>query len=112
MKAMVTGGQLMQAIDFDGRSAGELCGCMERTLIAGGNLKRVMAQVMKTFSGLPAAAQERQAYASDAHAAAMEEEAKAAAALEEIKAARAHARLTIEIWRILDASYRAVSVCP
>ena len=54
---------------------------MERALIAEGNLMHVKAQVMKTFSELPITAQEREAYASEAYAAAMEEEAKAAAAL-------------------------------
>lgn len=81
---------------------------MERALIAEGNLKRVKAQVMKTFRALPVTAQEREAYASKSYAAAVEEEAKAAAALEEVKAARAHARLTIDIWRTLEASHRVV----
>ena len=45
---MVTDRQLMQAVDFDGRSAADLRACMERALIAEGNLKRVKAQVMKT----------------------------------------------------------------
>jgi len=111
-KAMVTDRQLMQAVDFDGCSSGEFRACMQRALIAQGNLKRVKAQVMKTFGDLPVTAQEREAYASEAYAAAMEEEAKAAAALEEIKAARAHARLTIDIWRTLEASHRVVSTYP
>jgi hypothetical protein len=102
----------MQAVDFDGRSSGGLRACMQRALIAQGYLKRVKAQVMKTFGDLPVTAQEREAYASEAYAAAMEEEAKAAAALEEIKAARAHARLTIDIWRTLEASHRVVSKYP
>jgi hypothetical protein len=111
-KAIVTDSQLMQAIAFDGRSSTELRACMERALIAEGKLKRVKAQVMKTFGDLPVTAQEREAYASEAYAAAMEEEAKAAAALEEIKAARAHARLTIDVWRALEASRSVVSTYP
>ncbi len=87
-KATLTDIELMRAVDFDGRSASDLRARMERALIAEGNLKRVKAQVMKTFSDLPITAQEREAYASEAYAAAMEEEAKAAAALEEIKGAR------------------------
>ncbi len=109
-KATVTDRELMLAIEFDGRSASELRTRTERALIAEGNLKRVKAQMMKTFSGLPITAQEREAYASEASA--MEEEAKAAAALEEIKAARAHARLTIDVWRTLEASHRVVSTYP
>ncbi len=111
-KAMVSDRQLMQAIDFDGRSAAELRACIERALIAEGNVKRVKAREMKNFSDLPLAAQEREAYASDAYAAALAEEARAAAALEEVKAARAHARLTIDIWRTLEASHRIVSSYP
>lgn len=108
----MTDRELMLAIEFDGRSASELRACVERALIAEGNLKRVKAQMMKTCSGLPVTAQEREAYASEAYAVAMEEAAKAAAALEEIKAARAHARLTIDVWRTLEASYRIVSTYP
>ena len=111
-KAMVTGGHLMQAVDFDGRSAGELRSRIERALIANANVKRVKAIEMKNFSDLAIAAQEREAYASEAYAAAMEVEAKAEAALKEIKAARTHARLTIDIWRILEASHRIVSSYP
>jgi hypothetical protein len=48
----------------------------------------------------------------ESYATAVEEEAKAAAALEEIKAARAHAGLTIDIWRRLEASRRVVSKYP
>jgi hypothetical protein len=35
---------------------------LERALITDGNLKRVKAQVMKTFNDLPVTAQEREAY--------------------------------------------------
>jgi hypothetical protein len=84
-KAIVTDSQLMQAIAFDGHSSAELRACLERALIAEGKLKRFKAQVMKTFSDPPVTAQEGEAYASEAYAAAMDEEAKAAAALEEIK---------------------------
>ena len=109
---MVTDRQLMQAIDFDRHSAAELRACMERAGIAEGNLKRVKALEMKKHGDLSITAQEREAYASEAYAAAMEEEARAAAALEEMKAARAHARLTIDIWRTLEASHRIVSSYP
>ena len=85
---------------------------MVSALIAEGNLRRVKAQVMKTFGELPMTAQESEAYASEFYAAAVEEEAKAAAALEEIKAVRAHTRLTIDIWRRLEASHRVVSKYP
>ena len=57
-------------------------------------------------------AQEREAYASVSYAAAVAEETKAAAAQEEIKAAWANARLTIDIWRTLEASHRVVSTYP
>ena len=61
----MTDSQVMRAIAFDGRSSAELRVCMERALIAEGNLKRVKAQVLKTFSGLPVTAQKREAYASE-----------------------------------------------
>jgi hypothetical protein len=111
-KAMVTDRQLMNAIDFDGRSAAELRVLIERALIAEGKVRRVKALAMKAASDLTVAAQEREAYASEAYAEAVAEEARAAAALEELKAARAHARLTIDIWRTLEASHRMVSSYP
>lgn len=110
--ATVTGRQPMQAIGFDGKSAAELRVCMERAAIAEGNLKRVKALEMKKHGNLPITAQEREAYASEACAVAMEEAARAAAALKEVKAARAHARLTIDIWRTLEASHRFVGSYP
>jgi nucleoid-associated protein YgaU len=111
-KAMVTDRQLMNAINFDGKSAAELRARIERALIAEGKVRRVKALAMKAVSDLPIAAQEREAYASEAYAEAVAEEASAAAALEELKAARAHARLTIDIWRTLEASHRVVSSYP
>jgi hypothetical protein len=109
---MISDMQLMSAIDFDGRSAAELRLCIERALAAEGNVKHVKAIEMKKVSTLPIAAQEREAFASDAYVAAMVEEAKASAALEELKAARSHARLTIDIWRSLEASHRVISQYP
>jgi hypothetical protein len=109
---MISDNKLLSAIEFDGASAGELRACTERALIAEGNLKRVKALEMKKYDHLPLSAQEREAYASEAYEAAMVEEAKATASLEQIKAARAHARLTIEIWRVIESSYRAVSRYP
>jgi hypothetical protein len=109
---MISDTQLLSAIEFDGASAGELRTCIERALIAEGNLKRVKAMEMRKHDHLPLGAQEREAYASEAYEAAMIEEARAAAALEYIKAARAHARLTIEIWRSMESLHRAVSRYP
>lgn len=57
----MTDSQLAPAIAFDGRSSPGLRACLERALIAEGNLKRVKAQVMKTVSDLPVTAQEREA---------------------------------------------------
>jgi hypothetical protein len=109
---MIPDHQLLSAIEFDATSAIELRNCVERALVAEGNLKRVKALEMRKYDHLPLSAQEREAYASEAYEAAMIEEAKATAALEQLKAARSHARLTIEIWRTLENSHRAVSRYP
>ncbi len=109
---MISDRQLLSSIEFDGKSAAELRVRMEHALVAEGNLKRAKALEMKKFDQLPIAAQEREAYASEAYAVAVIEQARAAAALEELKAARAHARLTIEIWRTLETSHRAISRFP
>lgn len=104
--------QLMRAIEFDGTSAAALGACIQRAALAEGQLKRVKALEMKKVDHLPLAAQEREAYASGAYEAAMIEDAQATAALEELKAARAHARLTVEIWRTFESSHRAIARYP
>jgi hypothetical protein len=109
---IVTDRQLMEAIDFDRLSAERLRACVERAMLAEGGLKRSKALEMQKHVHLPLGAQEREAYASDTFALALAEEAAAAAELEEVKARRSHARLTIDIWRVLETSYRSVSQYP
>jgi hypothetical protein len=110
--ALISDRQFVAALKFDSSSIDELSACVARSLRAEGAVKRVKALEMQKVAHLPLAAQEREAFASDAWHEAMLEEAAAAAALEQVKAARAHARLTIEIWRSMEGSYRTISRFP
>ena len=75
---------------------------MVSALIAEGSLRRVKAQVMKTFGELPMTAQESEAYASEflRHRCGGRGEGSRPR-LKRSRQARAHARLTIDIWRRL-----------
>lgn len=109
---MITDREVADAIRFDGHSAASLAAAIEAAMMASARLKHVKATQMKRHLHLPLAAQEREAYASEAFLEASLAEAKAAATLEELKAARAHARLCIDIWKAIEQSHRAVSRYP
>jgi len=102
--------QVMAAVDFDRTSCATLASRVEASILADGQLKRVKAVEMRKHDQLPLAAQEREAHASKAYRDAVANYAKAMAALEDIKAARAHARLTIDIWKALEASHRSIAL--
>ena len=106
----ITDPQVMAAIDFDRTSGATLASCIETSILAEGQLKRIKALEMRKHDRLPLAAQEREAHASKAYRNAVANYAKAMADLEDIKAARAHARLTIDIWKTLEASHRSVAL--
>lgn len=73
-------------------------------------LKHTKAVVMKTHAELPVSAQEREAMASDAFKAAIENAANTAAEYEKLKALREAAALRIEVWRSASANYRAMKL--
>lgn len=72
-------------------------------------IKHIEALEMKKHNGLSAAAQEREARASEAYLKALEADALAAASLSELLARIDSAKLTIDVWRTESASERAAA---
>jgi len=70
-------------------------------------LRVVKSLAMKTSGQNSAAAQEREAYASDQYQAAVHELAEAAGEYEKLRALRESAKAQIEYWRSLNANQRA-----
>jgi hypothetical protein len=75
-------------------------------LMAERNLKRVKALAMKASSETSAAAQEREAYASDQYKAAMDAEWKATVEFETLKAEREGLAMRVDFWRSVNARQR------
>lgn len=70
-------------------------------------LKVVKSLEMKRFNQLPITGQEREAYASEAYKAAIDEDASASSALIALRASIDAAKITIDIWRTESATERA-----
>ncbi len=70
-------------------------------------LRVVKAMAMKASDERSAAAQEREAYASEQYIAAVEAAAEAAGAYEKLRAGRDAATAQIDYWRSLNANQRA-----
>ncbi|MFV1798214.1 hypothetical protein [Phaeobacter sp. Ay1a-4a] len=77
-------------------------------LVRAENMLRVTKSISMKHSGeKSAAAQEREAYASDQYLAAVNELADVAGAFEKLRALREAAKMQIEYWRSLNANQRA-----
>jgi hypothetical protein len=70
-------------------------------------LRAVKSLEMKRFNQLPIAGQEREAYASEAYKAAIDEDASASAALISLRASIDAAKITVDIYRTEKATERA-----
>jgi hypothetical protein len=73
-------------------------------------LKHAKAISMALHKELPVSAQEREAYASAAYLEAIKNASEAAAEYETLKAMREAAALKIEVWRSMNANYRAMKI--
>lgn len=69
-------------------------------------LRHVKAIAMKVSGESAVSAQEREAYASDAYAAAIEEVFQATLEAEKLKAAREAACVRVDLWRSFNANMR------
>lgn len=96
-----------KAVDYLLTSAKALGEATARAVSAEHLRKHIWALEMKKHNG-PVSAQEREAYASEAYKAAVDEEAIAAAELIVIKAKRDAAKMRIETWRSQQANARDI----
>jgi hypothetical protein len=99
---------VQRALDFLTRSAMEIGKLTEQAILAERLSKHVKALEMKRCAEVSAAAQEREAMASQAYLEAITREAVAAGELAKVKALREAASARIEAWRSAGANYRAM----
>jgi len=101
---------LEKALDFLRDSAGRMGDAKAETVRRSHMLKHTKALVMKRFNELSAAAQTREAEASDEYLIALEADAVAAGEYEKLRSLREAAALKIEAWRSEQANYRAMKI--
>lgn len=107
---IVTDAEVEKALDFLRDSASELGDAAASVTRAERMTKHVKALSMKASGEKSAAAQEREAYASDKYLDAIENEFKAVKRLAELRALREAAAMKIEAWRTASSNYRAMKV--
>lgn len=110
MPVIVTDESVERALDWLRDNADEIAEAKRQAVKYDHMLKHTKAVVMKSHAELPVSAQEREAMASDAFKAAIENAANAAAEYEKLKALREAAALRIEVWRSASANYRAMKI--
>jgi hypothetical protein len=98
-----------KALDWLRDNAADLGRITEQAILASAMVKHVKAIEMKRHEGT-AAAQEREALASQAYLDAILHEAKAAGTLATAKALREAAAAKIEVWRSAGANYRSMKI--
>lgn len=106
---MIPISKIEQAIDWLIDNVDEIGKAKERLVKAGYMLKHIKALEMKRYNEQSAAAQEREAYASQRFLEALTEEAVAAGEYEKIKARREVEIVKIDVWRTQEASYRGMA---
>ena len=106
---IVTDDELEKALSWLRDNANEIGEAKRRMVLANNMLRHIKALEMKKHDG-SAAAQEREAYASDAYKRALYEDAVAAGEYEKMKALREAAALKIETWRSEQANYRSMKI--
>jgi hypothetical protein len=84
-----------------------LHGAVYRARKAESMLKHIKSLEMKRFNQLAVSGQEREAYASDAYKAALEEDAQAAAELTVLRSKIDAAKTVVDVWRTESATERA-----
>ena len=106
---IVTDQELEKALDWLRDSANDVGEAKRRSVLASNMLRHIKALEMKKHDG-SAAAQEREAYASDAYKRALYEDAVAAGEYEKMKALREAAALKIQAWQTESANYRSMKI--
>ena len=107
---LVSDADVEKALDFLRDNAREIGEAKREAVKADHMLKHIRAIAMKHSGESSAAAQEREALASDLYIKAIEAAANAAGVYEQMKALREAAALKIETWRSASANYRAMRI--
>jgi hypothetical protein len=96
-----------KAVEYMISTAGKLGTAKAEAVRAEAMLRHIKALGMKSSDEKSAAAQEREAYASDAYLVAIDDLFAATRDAETLKAEREAAQATIEFWRSVNASQNA-----
>lgn len=107
--SIVTDDEVEKALDWLRDNAKEIGDATEKARFAESMTKHVLAIEMKRHDG-SAAAQEREARASEKYLEAITDDAKATGALATMRALREAAALKIEVWRSQSANYRSMKI--
>jgi hypothetical protein len=107
---LVTDAEVDAALDWLRDNAKTIGQAKREAVKADHMLKHTKALAMKQHATLPVTAQEREAYASEQYAAAIDRTANAAGVFEEMKSMREAAALKIEVYRSASANYRAMKL--
>lgn len=107
---LVSDANVERALDFLRDNAQEIGEAKREAVKADHMLKHIRAVAMKHSGEGSAAAQEREALASDLYLTAIDKAADAAGVYEQMKALREAAALKIETWRSASANYRAMRI--
>ena len=109
-ETIVTEDSVQKALDYLRDSAHEIGQLTTDARFAESWVKVVKAVAMKHSGEPSAAAQEREALASEEVKAAFKEEARTAGELAKAKALREAAAMRIEVWRSEQANYRSMKI--
>lgn len=107
---IVTDDEVEKALDWLRDNASDMGEARRLAVKSDHMLKHIRALAMKNSGENSAAAQEREALASDLYLKAIEATASAAGELERMRALREAAALKIETWRSEQANYRAMKI--
>lgn len=110
MTNLVSDADVEKALDWLRDNAPAIGEAKREAVRAEHMLKHTKAMAMKLAGETSAAAQEREAFASEQYVAAIDRTANAAGKYEEMKALREAAALKIETWRSASANYRAMKI--
>lgn len=106
---LVSDSEVGKALDFLRDNAKDIGDAVEAATTASHMVKHIKALEMKRHEG-SAAAQEREAVASDVYMNACLADAKAEGVVQYMKALREAAALKIEVWRSQSANYRSMKI--
>lgn len=107
---LVSDSSVEKALDYLRDNAEAIGEAVREAKLRESMVKVVLAHMMKGHPDMSAAAQEREARASEDYLEAIQAEAKAAGDLAKMRALREAAAMKIEVWRSASANYRSMKI--